>query len=435
MEFDPRPWNLVAGLAVAAGCSDRTISIDGESAEDGTSQGEADTQDGGCQNDDDCPTGYYCQANGECHYTSYSDGSYWPPYEDDSYPYECFDHDDCPTLHLCESNHCTYVGSPPVCNIDFVQGIPIELADPVLAMTFADIDDDGAAELVLATHTELHVIENGSPTPTPHPREVESFVDSMVAGNFGPTPGHDVVLLQGEMLAIHHSNGLGSFDAPELIASPYPLARGMQAGEFDGEPYDDLLVWAQSAGGVFMDDSSLLDLLDGDVTSGSARTFADSHSGFSMLQSDTLYFFGIGGAQHAVMALYGDAPYLQTSFDEQEEARELGSSTIYGGVPTWTLFEIIDRPAWLQVARFGLGGILDRVRAGDLDGLDEIDEVAMVFDGATLRVIVANDCQREIPFEGHIVDIAFGDHDGDGDDELAVHSVDGSHYVSIVDIE
>jgi hypothetical protein len=80
----------------------------------------------------------------------------------------------------------------------------------------------------------------------------------------------------------------------------------------------------------------------------------------------------------------------------------------------------------------GAAGTVTRLRAGDLDGLDDIDELALIVDDS-VTVHVSGECLLPIPLDGLARDVVFGDHDGDGDDELAIRTT--AMNVELVDIE
>jgi hypothetical protein len=426
LDFDPRAWNLLAGLTVVAGCGSHTISLEGDSS-DSINDGET-TQnpDSGpetgpeCVDGSDCPYGYYCY-DGVCEYVPHHDGHV--PY------YQCYSDYDCGSLSVCEFNYCQYVYSPPQCDFVLPQAPVFEILEPVLALAFVDVDSDGARELVAATQTQLHVIENGSPTPVSHARGLESSsVDAMVGGAFDDMPGDDVVVLHDDELDLHPSDGLGNLLPAQGPLSPYLGTRGLEAGAFDAEPLTDLLAWGTSTTGVLYGSGETLNLLGDVISSASARDMGTPEHGFTFLRDNELLFIDIGGFVTGAVFLYGPSPHAQASFDALGETGEVGSSSI----ADWTMIEFFDRSSANLSWRWGLLGTVGYMRSGDLDGVDSTDELALLVDD-TLWLYVGGECLLQVPLDGAVTALAFGDHDGDGDDELAVST--SANTISIIDVE
>src|SRR5689334_4199867 len=68
-------------------------------------------------------------------------------------PY-CYSDDDCDALELCQGGDCIGVRAPEACqppDPNPIQLIPVAS----LGLSFADVDADGAMELVIATESEL----------------------------------------------------------------------------------------------------------------------------------------------------------------------------------------------------------------------------------------------------------------------------------------
>lgn len=423
MDFDPRAWNLLAGLALVTGCSGRTIAVDGDSTDsvDGETTLDPDTGPE-CINVDDCPSGYYCY-DGVCQYVPHHDGHIPYPY------YDCYSDVECGSLSLCEFNYCEGVYSPPQCDFVLPQLPVLEIPDPGLALAFVDVDADGAKELVVATQTQLHVFESGSMMPTSHARGIESsIVDAMVGGDFDDNPGVDVMLLHDQELDLHASDGLGNLLPAQGSPAPYPLTYGLEAGEFDGLPRTDLLAWGSATTGVIYGNGGAFDLLGGVVTSASTRDFGLSGEGFTLLRDNELLFVDIGGFITGSVFLRGGEPRAQTGMDVFDHAYEVGSSNLDG----WTLIDVFDRSTANLTSRWGSLGSVTQMRAGELDGVDDTDELALIRDGE-LWVHVGGMCLLPVPLDSLATELAFGDHDGDGDDELAVLTAGG--LISIVDIE
>jgi hypothetical protein len=433
LDVDPRAWNLLAGLTVVAGCGSHTISLEGDATDsinDGeTTQNPDSGPDSGpetgpetgpeCVDGSDCPYGYYCY-DGVCEYVPHHDGHV--PY------YQCYSDYECGSLFVCEFNYCQYVYSPPQCDLVLPQGPVFEILEPVLALAFVDVDSDGARELVAATQTQLHVMENGSPTPVSHPRGIESSsVDAMVGGAFDGMPGDDVVVLHDDQLDLNGSDGLGNL-LPALGApSPFPGTLGLEAGAFDVELMTDLLAWGTSTTGVIYGTGETLGLLGEAISSASTRDLGMAGDGFTLLRGNELLFLDIGGFITGTVFLYGASPHAQASFDALGQAGEVGSSNVAG----WTLIEFFDWTTANLSWRWGLLGTVGHMRSGDLDSVDSTSELALIVDDA-LWLYVSGECLLQVPLDGAVTALAFGDHDGDGDDELAVST---ANTISIIDVE
>jgi hypothetical protein len=446
MPFDPRAWHLFTGLALVSGCSGRTISFDGDST-DTVDDGETtqnpdsgpdtgpdsgpdtgpdsgpDTSPPECYTDADCGNGfgYYCD-NGVCEYVPHHDGHI--PY------YDCYSDAECGQLSLCEFNYCQYVYSPPPCNLVPSVTPPIAIPDQALALAFVDVDDDGAQELVVATQTQLHVYENGSPMPVSHARGIESVtVDAMVGGAFDDLAGDDVVVLHDDVLSLQASDGLGNLLPAQGGPSPFPSIVGLEAGDFDDDPLTDLLAWGSSTTGVIYGTGDLLELLVGDVTSASARGLGSQGSGFTLLRIDELLLIDLGGfLVGSVFAHHEGSPVAQTSLDAFGEAHEVLSSHIF----SWTLIEVHERQGPNLWSRWGVPGSVSHMRAGALDSFGESEELALIVD-TQLWLQIEGGCLLPVPLDGATTDLVFGDHDGDGDEELAV--LTAANTISIVDVE
>jgi hypothetical protein len=439
MDVDPRIWNLLSGLALVSGCSSRvtsaeaeaTDSLDGESTLDPDSSSDSSpdsSPDSGpeCVTDAECPTGYYCNNYGSCEYAG-RDG-----YVVDEALWDCEYDSDCGYLALCGGHNCFEVQLPPECAFMPSRAPALDILVAPLALAFVDVDDDGAHELVVVSPTQLHVFETGSPIPVLYARGIESnVVDGIVGGAFDETPGADLMLLHDDQLHLHASDGMGGLLPASPSPNPFALAHGLAAGEFDGEPSTDLLVWGSVTSGVIYGSGELLQLYEGPVTSASARDLGLPGNGFTLLRDHILRFFDLTGVALETAPLRGDEPRTQASVDVLGETLEVGSSVFDRG-EVWTLVEAFDRTTSSQTEEWGVGGTVTQMHAGELDGLDDIDELALIASGE-LWVRVGGDCLLPVPLDGTAQELAFGDHDGDGDDELAV--LTAANTVSLIDVE
>jgi hypothetical protein len=445
MRVDPRAWNLLAGLSLIAGaCSGRIIgSDDGDdsstdgSSSDGTNESsssddsttststsstdESDTGDPECIQDSDCPPGYYC-LDGICEYQVAPDGN-WNQYE-------CYSPYDCGPLELCIDDYCSPVLELSGCRPTAELGIPLTIAQTPLALSFVDLDADGAAELVVATQTELHAFESGSDVASVSARVVESpNITAMVAGNFAPSPGQDLTLLVDDTLLVHPADGIAGFDAPSESASPQLDSLGLIAGEFggDGEGDTELMVWSENGANF----SHIEAPLDGPILAMTAHDWNASAPHFMTRNTDSLRYYSIytefltGAPSYLGAAAFLTAIAYPYSFD-------LNATVFEGGAEnSWTLFEL-----WhgdVLEGEWGMNGVISATASGELDS-DSSDEVALIHDGGVTlidNVTSGSECTTALDLGGltGATHLAIGDHDGDGDSELAVAFAGGEILV------
>jgi hypothetical protein len=445
VSVDPRAWNIVAGLCVASGCGGRTISSDGsaDGSGDGSANGsgtdasesaESSTESnttletGGpeCVSDVDCQPGYYC-LEGECEYTFAPDG-----HLDNHHYAECYADIDCSALELCDFDYCQQVLSPSDCQPP--DPVP-ELSIPIgsLALHFADVDADGAEELVVATASELQVYESGSDMPSISPRGLDSdSIDAMVGGSFDAMPGDDVMILFADELRLHRSDGVGNFVDPSVSPSAWPDSVGLLDGEFDGAAPADLLVWASSGAGVLLGSGDGVPLSAEVIGSATARSLDDPLGGFVLQHNAFLDFYTAAGEEIGSSQMRGSNVYALTSIAQLGDGFDLSSSSMPG---QWTLIEQWGPATGNLGIYWGLLGQVEAMAGGDFDG-DARADIALIVDG-TLQiqfgVLTDSSCLASYPFAGIAEDLAVGDHDGDGDDELGVRFDAGN--IAVVDGE
>jgi hypothetical protein len=250
----------------------------------------------------------------------------------------------------------------------------------------------------------------------------------MVGGAFDDMPGDDVIVLHGDGLVLNASDGLGGLAPGVSLPSPFPSTLGLEAGEFDGEPITDLLAWGSSSTGVIYGSGAPLELLAGNVTSASSRELGLQGSGFTLLHDDELLLIDIDGAPIGSISPRGDSPVVQTSLGAFGGGHDVISSQIEG----WTLVDVHERPGPNLWSRWGMPGTISHMRAGHLDSFGESDELALIVD-TQLWLQIESGCLQPVPLDGAATQLAFGDHDGDGDEELAV--LTGANTISIIDVE
>jgi hypothetical protein len=437
LRVDPHAWNLLAGLCLAAsGCGNRIIvSDDGDTT---TSAGESDTststststdtstsststettdesESNGpeCMQDSDCPCPHDC-IEGMC--VGYCEA-------------ECFYSSECDSLELCLNYYCEPVLELAPCRPTAESFIPLEVGQQPLALSFVDLDADGAAELVVATQTELHAFESGSDVASVSARAYESpSVAAMVAGDFEPDPGQDLALLVDDTLLIHPSDGLTGFGPPSEAPSPELDSTGMLAGDFDGVAPTDLLVWGGNGATVVA--SEVFSLLFGpaEILVAAAHDLSTGSGYFVLRQNLGLSFKSLEGEPIATTPQGGGGDKLVAL--KSPSQLDVNATEYTGGSETWTLFEVFDLNQ--VIGQWGVNGAISAMTSGDLDG-DGRDEVALIHDGGVTlidNVATGNECTTSLDLGGATgaTHLAIGDWDGDGDSELAV-AFDGAQIL------
>jgi hypothetical protein len=404
--FDPRAWNLVTGVVlVTAACGTRAAQETGETGDPPE-----------CMNSSDCPPGYGCYA-GMCGWNP-------PPDEGETTSsHECRENHDCDEFEICESYYCVMADAlPPDCEDGgFTLPVAIDVPAPALALTFADVDADEQDELVVATEAELLVYESGGAAPTSSSREAGSIED-MVAGSFDATPGEDALLLVADALLLHGSNGDGSF-APGIV-SPTAIGsiNGLYAGQFDDQPPTDLFAWG-NAGAYVERAGEVVTFGNLPVQDGAAHEFGSSVSGFA-LQRD--YYIEIYTLDGQLIEAWHDS----SNWPPAIAAFTRGLEALYVHVvPQSTWSRVLAGNPELETTQWSIYGTPDQLFAGDLDGTGT-DELVF-FDDANLAIDVnpldQGNCwyAPTIPAGGSPSEAVFGDYDGDGDEELAIRTLQG----------
>lgn len=433
---DPRAWNIVAGLCLASGCGSRTISVDGsgtDASESESAESNTTIETGGpeCVTDADCLFGYFCN-DGVCQYYGGQDGHF--EHDDDYWERpECYTDSDCSSLELCDFEFCQLLFSPLACAApDPVPGLSIPVA--ALAMHFVDVDADGADELVLATASELQVYESGSDVALVSPRGLDSdSIDAMVGGPFDATPGDDVVILFADELRVHASDGAGNFAAPSVTPSAWPDSVGLLDGEFDGAAPADLLIWASSGAGVELGSGDALPLSAEVIGAATARSLADPLGGFVLQHAASLFFYSAAGVEIGGAQMHGSSPYALTSIAQLGDSFDLSASVMSPGL--WTIIEQWGPGTGNFGTHWGLLGQVTVMAGGDFDG-DARADLALIIDGSVqiqFGVLTDATCLALYPFASIAQGLAVGDHDGDGDDEIAVRFESGD--VAVLDGE
>jgi hypothetical protein len=435
---DPRAWNIIAGLCVASGCGGRIISADGSTDGSGTDASASESTESNttildmgsgpeCVTSDDCQSGYYCY-DGECEYHPIPDGHLDSYSEEEWYP-ECFTDSDCSSLEFCAYDYCQLVFSPLACPAPD-PALDLVIPGAGLALQFVDVDADGADELVIATWTELQVYESGSDIPLISPRGLESdTIEAMVGGPIDATPGDDVAILFADDLHLHASDGAGNFAAPSVEPSNWPDSNGLLALEVNGLSPPDFLIWASSGAGIQTGSGNIIPL-SVDVIGSATATRADPLA-FVLQHDAILDFYVAAGEEIGSSLMHGDSPYALTSIAEFGESFHLSASRI-AAAGLWSIIEQWDPATGDLGTHWGLPGQVTAMAGGDFDG-DTVADVAFVIDGTVqiqLAVLTDWTCLALYPFASVAQDLAVGDHDGDGDDELGIR-FDGGNVVVV----
>jgi hypothetical protein len=355
--FDPRVWNIVAGVGLLAGCSARTIGQDGG---EGTDTGEdAETEGPECIDNSDCPPGYDCEA-GVCYYWGYDDG--WVPY------YECYSDSECADYSLCISYYCEGLWPRPV---DCPAGawsaqFTIPEAQGALRTQFVDVDEDGRDELVVATQSEFLIFPPDLPSPpTVVAREPASdTITDMVAGDFDGEPGEDLLLLVGDQLHLHLSNGVDGFAAAVPQPAPSPAPRGLVAGAFNPEPRTDVLIWGQTGAQVDDRQGNVLEVAADDIVAAAALELGSVTSGFGLRTMGGLRLPGLDGSAEFYPNLPGE-PYTVAALSSNLAARFVTWTSYADGA--WSLAHFW-HPLSADFEQVALPGAPGLAVSADLDG-------------------------------------------------------------------
>jgi hypothetical protein len=485
--FDPRAWNLLTGAVLVTACGPGSVTGVTEatatsSSEDSTESSEDSTESSGnttdstqastsdtgdtadtetgedaeCITDDDCfdsVPNVHCvdgicveceyawdcndQPGSECinHVCEFvSDGCYGFGY----YHYETA----CGQYELCHydgyGGTCLPVDDLPLpdCNTD-VMGIPTVLdpGAPPLALSFVDVDDDGRDELAVATATQLLVYELGVPDPVVTDRAIASdVVQAMASAQFDGQVGEDLMLLVDTDVHGYSSDGISAFVNPSTLPSPVDMPRGLLAGDFDGQAPEDLWVWGASGARLYLGGIDLsvdVPVGDGYTNGAAAFEYPSPHAGLLLGNAYVwvdLSLFDLAGGPLANTVGHLDSVAAVSAPDEGRFVSAGYRDANWSHIR----FRDADTLAETQVhVRAGHPSVL----AGDFDG-DQWQEVLAVGDAVELILgVLDGPCisTLELGIQPAAILPAIGDHDGDGDDELAVSSAAGE--VIIVDVE
>jgi hypothetical protein len=295
------------------------------------------------------------------------------------------------------------------------------LTSGALALSFADVDADGQEELVVATASELWVYESDGADPIASPRAAGEIRD-MVAGDFDATPGEDVLLLlSGDSLALHNSIGDGTFGPGASNPTPIGFLTGLVAGDFDGQPPSDLLAWGGA--GAYVDLAGQIIVLDeGQIASAAVHDLGSPEPSIALWRDTTVDIYALDVQPITSWTEVPGVPMLAPFWREFTSEYAIVSAHY----DTWS--RVQSRNLNQEIDEWSIHGTPSLIFAGDLDHsqTDELvffDEMDPDLPNAFVQFnpLQDGDCWHPLPVpgRGNPVEAVFGDHDGDGDEELA----------------
>jgi hypothetical protein len=429
--LDPRLWNLGASVTLVAACGPTKL---GASETDASTNSESTTEgtEPECQNDSDCPAHYSCE-QGVCKYAMYDDG--W--FEQEGYygdgdgdgdgdPDLCLDHE-CPLYSHCAglygAGRCIAVDPPsPPCEVRPILAIPLTvISGPALALAFVDPDGDGQDELAVVTATHIELFDNANDPPVQSLRGIESaVVEDAVAGEFDGQPGADLMLSIDTLLWLHSSDGASSFAAGTQVATPLATQR-MIAGNYLEGPETELMLW-NAAGAVAMrPGADPWQLTDAQVDDLTALDLEAPVSTILLRNYEQQLLFDFSGAQ---VNMPGAAFFKSVRLGSFTAASVGYHASIVGDAATWRSISIFEGAGADVLLSRAIPMAASELATGDLDGDGGDELVVWNADGQVgieLNPLDPNHCWWPPLFlaPGPDVDVVLGDFNGDGDDEIA----------------
>jgi hypothetical protein len=149
-----------------------------------------------------------------------------------------------------------------------------------------------------------------------------------------------------------------------------------------------------------------------------------------LVRGSNLDFYTVDGAAIASSPMRGGSPHALTSIAHLGDGFDLSASHKQNDFGEWTLLEQWGPGTGNLGASWGTIDPIHTILGGDFDG-DGQGDLALVSAGSMrlhLRVLTDESCTGSYAFNGNVLGLAVGDHDGDGDDELAIRS-DVPHVV------
>jgi hypothetical protein len=463
--FDPTAWNMFVGAALVAGCGSRVVAGDDE-----TSTSESTVADGGTESTTDtsgavtsetdtsetdtsetdtseADTSYYdgCLTDEDC--SVYGPGDYdciggiCLPAQ------ACAHHWYCPEFDMCFNLVCHDIGTPPPsCGLPELDiPVALELDGKPLALTFADLDDDGRDELLVQSENYLFVYESGWNIPT----TVMGceFLDpywppAMAGGQFDDQPGEDIAVVADDSLITCFSDGVGGVASQSVQPIPLYYVNDVIVGDFDGQPPMDLLPAGES-GAVLVLNAGIVALgIEYGSTGAAAFDFGTPHAGLALIEEHyDLHSFDLSGAPQSFEPAYFDGHRSLARIESPDAGRYVLAIT-RDAVSDQQWYEVVLKSPLTLVedARIVLSDAY-WVIPGDFDG-DQVDEIFVTgddeFESGTASVVFGMFTEPciaplELGTDARVMRYAVGDHDGDGDDEVALMFEDDT--IMIVDVE
>lgn len=433
MAWDIRTWNL-GFVGLIAGCTGALVPTEhGESGSEssgGSSPTEASIGDDSppppeCEQDSDCGPGFQCRY-GSCEYEYYCSTCCGDDcgYTDSGPYYECSDDADCREGGICIENEC--VSSEPLDECGgaplVVESLPIPTGDFATNLAFVDGPADAPDRLVIVGDSHVgRVASDGSvmwsdaPTTSQSPRRV------LVADFDGD--GDEDVALTGDSDGVA---GIATFaigdGAPELIAFSPGDGQTPDVGDFDGDGNMDIVQYDSDQGDV--------------ISAGlGAGTFAPPvPTGFAVTWLFVADLDGDG--RHEVVAENGTAlgfsPLFQIQpFVELQTAEpELYiGSVVAGDVDGDGTRDILTMRGWpaTVIERNDATGTLFATQLvttasapGQLADLAGDGMQSLVLHAGIVRNPAADSCLLTYAEPGGVRQIATGDWDGDGRDDVVI---------------
>ena len=417
---------------------------DGDDTQSGDGDGDDPTGEPECQHTFDCPTDYVCEL-GSC---VPADPDPDPCPSGDCDPEEgCQGDLDCDAGYCDLGAECVPVDVLPDCgdagpSLTALASPPglADLGALALALAVGDVDGDGDDDLLVAHADGLTVV-------------VDDQLITSALGPWQPTAITSVARDDGALdlavwttgLAVFDGDGMGGFAGQADIAGDFDGLDGLTRLDLDGDGDDELLAYNGFAMVIWWNEAGVLTSQPGPTKGPHGLAVGDFGedgrdelvSGDSPLGLD-VYAYAGGGAGWTVDPLNG---MVSGSFDGLVTARLPGDGGLLGiaAVDSRTpgdlaLLEVYraKNVGWPSAAEslVQLPARYSRLAAGDFDG-DGFDTILAYADddGGAPRLLelteaLAQYCHAD-PGLPATEQVAIGDLDGDGDDELALIDADG----------
>lgn len=376
-----------------------------------------------CESDEECGYGQECR-EGLCEYVPYCSTCCG----DDCYDLDsgedpgCFEDVDCPAGDECFEGVCVPGGEAPKCGelaLD-VQPLPIPVGDFGTNLVFVRDAGGGPDRLVMADETRIGVVSPDGTTVWTDASTAFELPRRISVGDFDGD-GDDEILLTGW---IDDVNGMAVYEidsgTPELVGFSPGEAQNANVGDFDGDGDDDVLTFVVSVGqsifaaqgdGTFAPSVSL-DLFEPWVfvadVDGDGRDEITTETGVVAGVLDGFVLeprFDLATAAPNIPIL----SLLADDFDG-DGTREL--MVARGWPETW--LEHTDTDGALVSSLSVLEGSAP-MHSAALEGTPSLD---LALHAAVVRDPAGTPCVQRYTAPGGVKEIAAGDWDGDGREEI-----------------